>query len=129
MKTDLLIRRLVLVGQARRGNKTIIDKFFRTRNDYPDDEIRFEIMPTRPLEPEDQPHEEAMKRMLMEEDGNDERNIGPYPRVPNQHYGERDPWAKWDYPQQRRNFGEPVICLFTGLLIHLGSLCLRVVCT
>ncbi|XP_013924524.1 PREDICTED: NADH dehydrogenase [ubiquinone] 1 beta subcomplex subunit 8, mitochondrial [Thamnophis sirtalis] len=33
---------------------------------------------------------------------------GDYPKLPDQSAQERDPWYQWDYPELRRNFGEPL---------------------
>jgi hypothetical protein len=76
------------------------DKLFRRKNFYPEDEIKFENLPTRPLEKEDAEFQAYLKK------------YGPtYPikSVPlEKHYLNRDPNAKWDFPAERRNFGEPV---------------------
>lgn len=108
------------IKYTKRGNKTYIDKLFRTRNEYPEDELKYEKLPTRELEPEDRYHKNAFEKIQMEEDGNDERNIGPYPRLPNTPYSYRSPYDKWDYPQWRRNFNEPV--RLTAVFYYVGSL-------
>ena len=33
---------------------------------------------------------------------------GDYPKLPLVSAGERDPFRNWDYPEHRRDFGEPV---------------------
>ncbi|XP_070608068.1 NADH dehydrogenase [ubiquinone] 1 beta subcomplex subunit 8, mitochondrial [Erythrolamprus reginae] len=33
---------------------------------------------------------------------------GDYPKLPDKSAQERDPWYEWDFPELRRNFGEPL---------------------
>uniref|UniRef100_A0A8C6XZR9 NADH:ubiquinone oxidoreductase subunit B8 n=1 Tax=Naja naja TaxID=35670 RepID=A0A8C6XZR9_NAJNA len=33
---------------------------------------------------------------------------GDYPKLPDQSSQEKNPWYEWDYPELRRNFGEPL---------------------
>uniref|UniRef100_A0A2D4KYF2 NADH dehydrogenase [ubiquinone] 1 beta subcomplex subunit 8, mitochondrial n=1 Tax=Micrurus paraensis TaxID=1970185 RepID=A0A2D4KYF2_9SAUR len=33
---------------------------------------------------------------------------GDYPKLPDQSAQEKNPWYEWDYPELRRNFGEPL---------------------
>lgn len=35
-------------------------------------------------------------------------SFGDYPKLPDRSQAERDPWYKWDHPDLRRNWGEPV---------------------
>ena len=37
---------------------------------------------------------------------------GDYPKLADRSQHERDPWYKWDHPDLRRNWGEPVRRLF-----------------
>uniref|UniRef100_A0A7N5J8G7 NADH dehydrogenase [ubiquinone] 1 beta subcomplex subunit 8, mitochondrial n=1 Tax=Ailuropoda melanoleuca TaxID=9646 RepID=A0A7N5J8G7_AILME len=38
----------------------------------------------------------------------DGMGYGDYPKLPDQSAQERNPWYEWDYPELRRNFGEPL---------------------
>ncbi|KAI4900932.1 hypothetical protein NFI96_001830 [Prochilodus magdalenae] len=54
----------------------------------------------------------AKKYNLMLEDyqpyPDDGKGFGDYPMLPNRSQQERDPWYKWDHPDLRRNWGEPI---------------------
>ena len=87
-------------SSSRSFSSNPFDKFFRRRNQYPEDEMKFEDLPTRPPEKED-----AEFQAYLKEHGPN-YPIGSIPLE--QHYLNRDPTAKWDFPAERRNFGEPV---------------------